>query len=181
MTVEIANIVGSGDLGVELDVEALEADLSTPYSEYDPSNYHGLYVRLEEDGPLITVYQSGKYIIVGCSSMDSLHETNEEFLVMLADLGVVEEDKQTGFTVENVVCTAMLDKLASLNSLAIGLGLEVTEYEPEQFPGLVYRPEEIGAVLLVFANGKLVITGAKDVEVAEVAYNHLQEKVQEFV
>ncbi|MDL0134871.1 TATA-box-binding protein [Halobacterium salinarum] len=181
MTVEIANIVGSGDLGVELDIEALEADLSTPYSEYDPSNYHGLYVRLEENGPLITVYRSGKYIITGCASMESLHETNEEFLGMLADLGVTEEDTQTGFTVENVVCTAMLDELVSLNALAIGLGLEVTEYEPEQFPGLVYRPEEIGAVLLVFANGKMVITGAKDTETAESAYEHLQSKVQEFV
>jgi len=59
MTVEIANIVGSGDLGVELDLEALEGDLSTPYLEYDPSNYHGLYVRLEEGGPLITVYRAG--------------------------------------------------------------------------------------------------------------------------
>jgi len=57
MTVEITNIVGSGDLGVELDVEALEADLSTPYSEYDPSNYHGLYVRLEENGPLIEIVE----------------------------------------------------------------------------------------------------------------------------
>jgi transcription initiation factor TFIID TATA-box-binding protein len=181
MTVEIANIVGSGDLGIELDIEALEADLSTPYLEYDPSNYHGLYVRLEEGGPLITVYQSGKYIISGCSSKESLYETNKEFLGMLADLGGIEEDAQTGFSVENVVCTAMLEELVSLNALAIGLGLEVTEYEPEQFPGLVYRPEEVGAVLLVFANGKLVITGAKDIETAETAYKHLQEKVQEFV
>ncbi|MDL0131466.1 TATA-box-binding protein [Halobacterium salinarum] len=181
MTVEIANIVGSGDLGVELDVEALEADLSTPYSEYDPSNYHGLYVRLEEGGPLITIYRSGKYIISGCSSEESLHETNEEFLGMLANLGVIGRDAQTRFTVENVVCTAMLDNLVSLNALAIGLGLEVTEYEPEQFPGLVYRPEEIGAVLLVFANGKMVITGAKDIETAESAYNHLQTRIQELV
>jgi len=52
--------------GVELDLEAVEDDLSTPFLEYDPSNYHGLYVRLEEGGPLITVYRSGKYIISGC-------------------------------------------------------------------------------------------------------------------
>ncbi len=181
MTVEIANVVGSGDLGVELDVEAVEADLSTPYSEYDPSNYHGLYVRLEEDGPLITIYRSGKYIISGCSSKELLHETNEAFQRMLADLDVIEENTQTGFTIQNVVCTAMLDEPVSLNALAIGLGLEVTEYEPEQFPGLVYRPEEIGAVLLVFANGKMVITGAKSIDTAESAYEHLQSKVQTLI
>lgn len=181
MTVEIANVVGSGDLGVELDLEALEGDLSTPYLEYDPSNYHGLYVRLKEGGPLITVYRSGKYIISGCPSEETLHETNDGFLRALAELGITDEAQQTGFAVQNVVCTAMLDEMLSLNALSIGLGLEVTEYEPEQFPGLVYRPEGIGAVLLVFANGKLVITGAKDVETAEAAYNHLQSKVQELV
>lgn len=73
----------------------------------------------------------------------------------------------------------MLDEMVSLNALSIGLGLEVTEYEPEQFPGLVHRPEGIGAVLLVFANGQLVITGTKDDETAELAYNHLQSEVQE--
>jgi len=181
MTVEIANVVGSGDLGVELDVEAVEADLSTPYSEYDPSNYHGLYVRLEEGGPLITIYRSGKYIISGCPSEELLYETNEEFQRVLADLAVIKENAQIEFTIQNVVCTAMLDEPISLNALAIGLGLEMTEYEPEQFPGLVYRPEEIGAVLLVFANGKMVITGAKNVDTAESAYEHLKSKVQALV
>jgi transcription initiation factor TFIID TATA-box-binding protein len=110
-----------------------------------------------------------------------LYETNEEFQRVLADLAVIEENAQVEFTIQNVVCTAMLDEPISLNALAIGLGLEVTEYEPEQFPGLVYRPEEIGAVLLVFANGKMVITGAKNVDTAESAYEHLQSKVQALV
>jgi len=130
----IANIVGSGDLGVELDLEAVEDDLSTPFLEYDPSNYHGLYVRLEEGGPLITVYRSGKYIISGCPGEKELRETNDGFLRTLAELGITDEAQQTRFTVQNVVCTAMLDEMVSLNALSIGLGLEVTEYEPEQFP-----------------------------------------------
>jgi len=122
MTVEIANIVGSGDLGVELDLEALEGDLSTPYLEYDPSNYHGLYVRLEEGGPLITVYRSGKYIISGCPSEEVLRKTNDGFLRALAELGITDEAQQTGFTVQNVVCTAMLNEMVSLNALQSGWG-----------------------------------------------------------
>ena len=47
------------DLHAELDLEAFEEDLSTPYLEYDSSNYHGLYFRIEEGSPLITVYRSG--------------------------------------------------------------------------------------------------------------------------
>jgi transcription initiation factor TFIID TATA-box-binding protein len=56
--------------------------------------------------------------------------------------------------------------------------LESTEYEPEQFPGLIYRPSDFDAVLLIFATGKVVITGSKDLETAETAFFHLQPKVQ---
>ena len=66
----------------------------------------------------------------------------------------------------------------NLNALSIGLGLEAVEYEPEQFPGLIYRPPDFPAVLLVFANGNAVITGAADGKTAEEAFNHLQTKVE---
>ena len=181
MSVEIANVVGSGDLHAELDLEALEEDLIIPYLEYDPSNYHGLYVRIEEDGPLITVYRSGKFIISGCSSHEELDTTNEGFLAKMAELGIITRGQETGFDVQNVVCTATLDDDVNLNALSIGLGLESTEYEPEQFPGLIYRPIDVDAVLLIFANGKIVITGAKDVDVAEDAFDHLQSRVREFI
>lgn len=179
--VEIANIVGSGDLNVELDLDALESDLAVPFLDYNPSNYHGLYVRLEEGGPLITVYRSGKYIISGCSSHPELQKANKGFLAELTELGIVKAEQSTGFTVQNVVCTANIGDDVDLNALSIELGLELTEYEPEQFPGLIYRPEEVEAVLLVFANGKVVITGAKDTEIAESAFSYLRSKIQELV
>jgi len=180
MSVEIANLVGSGDLHVELDLVALEEDLSTPHLEYNPSNYHGLYIRLEDGGPLITVYRSGKYIISGCSGYEELDTTNGGFLAKVAKLGVIEQGQQTVFGVQNVVCTATLNEDINLNALSIGLGLESTEYEPEQFPGLIYRPTDVDAVLLVFANGKVVITGARDVDTAEDAFDHLQYRAREF-
>jgi len=181
MSVEIANIVGSGDLHAELDLEVLEEDLSTPYLDYDPSNYHGLYVRLEADGSLITVYRSGKYIISGCSSYAILDATNEGFLEKMGERGIIEPRCETEFSIQNVVCTATLGEDVNLSALSIGLGLESTEYEPEQFPGLIYRPSCVGAVLLVFANGNVVITGAKELEVAEAAFEHFRSKVRKLV
>lgn len=179
MSVEIANVVGSGNLHVELDLDTLQNDLSTPFLEYDPSNYHGLYIRIEDAGPLITVYRSGRYIISGSSSYEDLAETNKGFLGNMADLGIIDEGQDTGFEVQNVVCTAALDKDVNLNALSISLGLESTEYEPEQFPGLIYRPPDASAVLLVFANGNIVITGAKEVETAEDAFNNLRATIRE--
>jgi len=176
--IRIANVVGSGDLGIELDVEQVGTDLDVPVTEYDPSNYHGLYVRFEKNGPLITVYRSGKYIITGCSSLEDTMKLNSLFLEQIAHLDGIEDIKDTGFTVQNIVCTAELDEDVHLNALAIGLGLESVEYEPEQFPGLVYRPSEYPIVLLIFANGKVVLTGASDLSIAESAFNHLQSRIQ---
>jgi len=179
MTIDIANAVGSGDLNTELALDALEADLTTPYVEYDPSNYHGLYLRPEENGPLITVYRSGKYIVSGCSSFEELHRTNDSFVDEFNELGIAEDGQNTGFSVQNVVCTGNLETGVQLNTLSISLGLESIEYEPEQFPGLIYRPADFDAVLLIFANGKVVITGSKDLATAESAFLHLQSKIQE--
>lgn len=179
--ISIANAVGSGDLGVELDVAEVESDLHLPHTEYDPSNYHGLYVRLVEGGPLITVYRSGKYIISGCSAFEQLYETNDAFLTTLSELEIIDAEAETGFTVQNVVCTAQLDDPVDLNTLSIALGLESVEYEPEQFPGLIYRPADYPAVLLVFANGKIVVTGASDVDTTEDAFKHLQEQVTTYL
>lgn len=179
--IEIANAVGSGDLGVELDVVEVESDLELPYTEYDPSNYHGLYVRLVQGGPLITVYRSGKYIISGGSTFEQLYDTNDAFLTKLAELEIIDSNAETEFTIQNVVCTAQLNDELDLNTLSIALGLESVEYEPEQFPGLIYRPANYPAVLLVFANGKVVITGASDVGVAEDAFDRLQEQVTTYL
>lgn len=176
--VEIVNVVGSGDIGVELDIAEVAADLPVPHTEYDPDNYHSLYVRLVNEGPLITLYRSGKYIISGCSSFEELHDTNLAFLQAISEIDGIGISLETGFTVQNVVCTGELQQPVNLNALAIGLELEAVEYEPEQFPGLIYRPEAFPAVLLVFANWNVVITGAADVETAEDAFGHLQTQVE---
>ncbi|OQB24847.1 MAG: TATA-box-binding protein 2 [Euryarchaeota archaeon ADurb.Bin190] len=55
----------------------------------------------------------------------------------------------------------------NLNAIALGLGLENIEYEPEQFPGLVYRIKQPKVVVLIFSSGKLVVTGGKSPEECE--------------
>jgi transcription initiation factor TFIID TATA-box-binding protein len=70
-------------------------------------------------------------------------------------------------TVQNIVASADLHTILNLNAIAIGLGLENIEYEPEQFPGLVYRIDEPKVVVLIFSSGKLVVTGGKSPEDCE--------------
>ncbi|RDZ53199.1 TATA-box-binding protein C, partial [Haloferax sp. Atlit-10N] len=88
--VSVENIVASGSLGIELDLEAVARELSKVV-DYDPERYPGAYFRLNDSAPLITVYRTGKYIITGAGSEDEASATRSEFLRLLTDRGILSE------------------------------------------------------------------------------------------
>ncbi len=121
-SVQIENIVGTGTLGIEVDVAVVSNDLEAYEVTYNPDNYHGLYVRLNESGPLITVYRTGKYIITGADSESELFDTKDQFLSLLNDKGILDRPEDDSFRVNNIVCTADLEYTIDLNRLSIALG-----------------------------------------------------------
>ncbi|ODR80095.1 TATA-box-binding protein C [Haladaptatus sp. W1] len=173
--VEIVNVVSSGALNVEINLERLADDIGEPVARYDPNKYPGMYLRLNENEPLITLYRTGKYIITGADSADESYSLRKHFLSLLSDMGVIENAKDEWFSIQNYVCIGELKDSQNLNALAIGLGLEKTEYEPEQFPGLIYRPDTHDCVVLIFATGRVVLTGASDFETAKQTFKELQD------
>ena len=175
--VKVVNVVGSGSLSIEIDLDALSADIST--AEYNPANYHGMYLRFAEDAPLVTLYRSGKYIITGAHSTDELFEIRRKILEQFIEIGIISDDIDDEFSIQNFVCQGDTGRTVNLSAAAIGLGLERTEYEPEQFPGLVYRPDEYDCVLLLFGSGKVVITGAPEVSIADQAFTDLLKRLED--
>ena len=176
----VVNAVGSGSLDAEFDLERVASDIGS-IAEYDPDKYPGIYLRFEEDAPLITVYRTGKYIVTGADSEKQAHGIRERFLNLLAENGMISGPEDEWFRIQNLVCTAELDESLNLNALAIGLGLENTEYEPEQFPGLIYRPPGADSVVLLFASGRVVITGSPNLDAAEQTFAALRDEVTELV
>jgi transcription initiation factor TFIID TATA-box-binding protein len=85
-----------------------------------------------------------------------------------------EVNKNPEVVVQNIVATTDLKKVLNLNTIAISLGLENVEYEPEQFPGLVYRIDDPKIVALLFGSGKIVCTGAKKKEDLTLAVQKIQ-------
>lgn len=178
--VKIVNVVGSGSLDAEFDLERVAVDIGS-IAEYDPDKYPGMYLRFEEDAPLITVYRTGKYIVTGAGSEEEAQAIRERFLNLLAYNGMIPSPEDEWFRIQNLVCTAELGESLNLNALTIGLGLEKTEYEPEQFPGLIYRPTGADSVVLLFASGRVVITGSPDLDAAEQTFAALQDEVTDLL
>ncbi|WP_255170118.1 TATA-box-binding protein [Natrononativus amylolyticus] len=179
--VEIVNVVASGALDVELDLERLASDIGDPVARYDPDKYPGMYLRFKEDAPLITVYRAGKFIITGTASEKESYSLRERFLNLFSDMDVIEEPKDEWFAIQNYVCIGEIGQNLNLNALAIDLGLENTEYEPEQFPGLIYRPSNVDGVVLLFATGRVVITGCRSVDTADEIFADMNERLSSFI
>lgn len=180
-TVSVVNIVGVGELGTEIDLSRVARDIDVVDVRYDPSVHQGLYLRFESVEGLVTLYRTGSYHIVGVDSVADLNHIHERFLSALDALEIDYGPKAEDCEVRNVVCTANYTRSLNLNAVAIGLGLERIEYEPEQFPGLVYRPAGSEGVFLLFTSGKIVITGLPSTEAAETAYRSLVKTLNELL
>jgi transcription initiation factor TFIID TATA-box-binding protein len=174
--VEVVNVVGSGSLSREFDLSVLAADLDS-VADFDPEKYPGMYIRFSDDSALITIYRTGKFIVTGANSVKQLHAVKDELIDFFEDKGVVGREDLEWFRVQNLVCTTVIGSELNLSALAIGLGLEKTEYEPEQFPGLIYRNNELDCVVLLFSTGKAVITGSSDLEEVEAAAEYLHNEL----
>ncbi|NHX34889.1 MULTISPECIES: TATA-box-binding protein [Halolamina] len=175
-TITIENVVASTGIGQELDLQSVAMDLEG--ADYDPEQFPGLVYRTQEPKSAALIFRSGKIVCTGAKSTDDVHESLHIVFDKLRDLSIpIEEDPE--ITVQNIVTSADLGESLNLNAIAIGLGLESIEYEPEQFPGLVYRLEEPDVVALLFGSGKLVITGGKEPADAAAAVDVITERLDE--
>jgi len=176
---ETVSTMGSGTLGREVDLDALVAAIeeSVGTVEVNRTSDSIVPLRLDEDGPAYTVYRTGTFQVRGAASLNDPATAETVFLDVLDDIGVDVPE----YEFEHVTSVFMddLERNVNLSALAVALGLESTEYEPEQFPGVVYRPERFDCVLLVFGSGKVIVTGGRSREEAEDALDTLKEHVDE--
>ena len=171
---KIVSTMGSGSLGREVELEALASELQEHYGESLETSFHGssmVTIKLNS-GPAYTVYRTGTFQIRGASDEDALDESVTEFREMLDAVGFSIGD--FSFRQATSVFTEELGQNIELEVLSLTLGLENTEYEPEQFPALIYRPPEYSVTFLVFSNGKLIIAGTKSRPEAKDALDHLK-------
>ncbi len=160
---EIVNIVASGVLGAgEIDTSAVGKALDVDEINVYPGR---VYVSRGGEGTFI-IYRKGTYSIAGSKSYESLRKTVEWMSSVLEEISVPVDSPLDSLEVKYIVYTADLERELNLETLAIQLGLEYTEYEPEQFPGVLYRNPEYDCTVLLFASGKVVITGTRSKEAA---------------
>jgi transcription initiation factor TFIID TATA-box-binding protein len=154
---KIQNIVATTSLGKDVPLTKLAKTI--PNTEYNPEQFPGLVLRVKEPKSAVLVFSSGNLVCTGTKSIAQVKEVIEQVIKTLKKINVKITDKPK-ITVQNIVASGHINMMLNLNYLS--LELENTEYEPEQFPGLVYKLEDPTATFLLFSNGKLVCTGTKN-------------------
>ncbi|MCX6666726.1 MAG: TATA-box-binding protein [Euryarchaeota archaeon] len=170
----IENIVASTQIADGLDIKHL-ADTITN-SKYDPEKFPGLVLHIEKPKTAVLLFSSGNAICTGAKNLEEVDEAIHEIINKIKNVGLpVSENPE--IKTQNIVASSDLKKELQLGSLAKALSAENAEYAPEQFPGLVYRIDNLGAVLLLFSSGKLVCTGAKKMEDVTTAIDTIKDKL----
>jgi transcription initiation factor TFIID TATA-box-binding protein len=172
--IQVQNIVASVDLEIQLDLSSLAFEL--PGSEYNPSRFPALIVKFREPKISFLIFRNGKINCTGANTMDTLEEGVDKLVDQLRGRGV-EIEGDPGFTVTNLVATCDLGLDLNLDEMA--LNLENVEYEPETFPGLVYRTYGSRVSVLVFSTGKLVVAGFRDLPEGKRIVEGLVQRLEE--
>lgn len=155
-TISIENVVASATLNQKVDLNAVVKGY--PGVEYRPEQFPGLVFRLKRPKTATLIFNSGKMVCTGAKSEKESRRAVMKVVKELKKGGIIIISKPE-MKIQNIVASASLGGMIDLEKAAYSL--ERTMYEPEQFPGLIYRMQEPKVVILLFASGKLVCTGAK--------------------
>lgn len=166
--VKIENIVATVILENNLDLNLIEARI--PDVDYNPDQFPGLVYRLQSPKITALVFKSGKMVITGAKSVKQLVWAVKTILKKFMAKGVLIQGRPQ-IQIQNIVASANLNVLVDLEKAAFVLPHSM--YEPEQFPGLIYRMDKPRVVLLIFSSGKMVITGAKREEEVKEAVDRI--------
>ena len=154
--INIENVVASATLNQKVDLNAVVKGY--PGVEYRPEQFPGLVFRLKRPKTATLIFNSGKMVCTGAKSEKEARRAVMKVVKELKKGGIIIISKPD-LKIQNIVASASLGGMIDLEKAAFTLGK--TMYEPEQFPGLIYRMDVPKVVILLFASGKLVCTGAK--------------------
>ena len=165
--IEIVNVVASAVLDQKLDLYEIQKKF--PDVEYNPDQFPGAVFRLRVPKTATLLFSTGKMVCTGSKSEDMARKA-VKIVVQKLKKEKVKIKKDAVVTVQNIVSSINLGGKIHLEKTARTLPRSM--YEPEQFPGVIHRMVDPKTVILLFASGKLVCTGAKtEQDVYRSVYN----------
>jgi len=152
----LQNIVATVNLDCRLDLKTIA--LHARNAEYNPKRFAAVIMRIRDPKTTALIFASGKMVVTGAKSEDDSRLASRKYARIVQKLGF--DAKFSEFKIQNIVGSCDVKFPIRLEGLAYSHG-QFSSYEPELFPGLIYRMIKPKVVLLIFVSGKIVLTGAK--------------------
>jgi transcription initiation factor TFIID TATA-box-binding protein len=172
---KIENIVASGVIADSIDLESLAEKIDN--CELNKKKFPGAVFRIEDPKVAVLIFSSGKIVMTGIRRVEDL-KLGLEFLMKELKKAGVTPFEVPDVAITNMVCSYDTEKQINLNKIVVALNLENIEYEPEQFPGLVYRLEEPKIVALLFSSGKVILTGGRNLDDVRAGLDKLEKQLE---
>ena len=172
--IDIQNVVAAATLNQKIDLNAVVK--SFPGIEYRPEQFPGLVFRIKRPKTATLIFSSGKMVCTGARSEKEARRAVMSIVNELKKSGIVIIEKPD-VKVVNIVASVRLGGKIDLEQAVSKL--RKTMYEPEQFPGVIHRMDTPKVVILLFASGNLVCTGAKKEQDVYDAVARLHELLEE--
>lgn len=156
----LQNIVSTANLQSQLDLRDIA--LKAKNAEYNPKRFAAVIMRIREpDKSTALIFSSGKMVCTGAKSEELSHTAARNYAKIIKRIGY-SKVKLTDFKIQNMVGSTEVNFSISLEALSNSKEYKkFSRYEPEQFPGLIFRMHNPKIVLLIFVSGKIVLTGGK--------------------
>lgn len=171
----LQNIVATVNLDCRLDLKTIA--LHARNAEYNPKRFAAVIMRIREPKTTALIFASGKMVVTGAKLEDDSKLASRKYARIIQKLGF--NAKFTDFKIQNIVGSCDVKFPIRLEGLAFSHGT-FSSYEPELFPGLIYRMVKPKIVLLIFVSGKIVLTGAKQREEIYQAFESIYPVLSEF-
>ncbi len=172
--IRIQNIVASAALNQRISLTKIVEKF--PFAEYSPRVFPGLVFRLKKPKTATLIFETGKMVCTGAKSEKEAIQAVNKVTRELKSHGIQLEHKPE-VTIQNIVASAELNGEIDLENVVYKL--KRVMYEPEQFPGAVFRMDDPKVVFLIFSAGKLVCVGAKKEQDVYIAVDKLQKMLEE--
>ncbi|KAC9138564.1 hypothetical protein E3N88_46307 [Mikania micrantha] len=171
----LQNIVSTVNLDCKLDLKAIA--LQARNAEYNPKRFAAVIMRIREPKTTALIFASGKMVCTGAKSEQQSKLAARKYARIIQKLGFPAKFKD--FKIQNIVGSCDVKFPIRLEGLAYSHGA-FSSYEPELFPGLIYRMKQPKIVLLIFVSGKIVLTGAKVRDETYTAFENIYPVLTEF-
>jgi len=173
--IKVENVVAFAVLGKKITLNKLVEKMEN--TEYEPEQFPGLVYRIKDPRAAALIFSSGKIVCTGAKSISMAKEAMKKIVNDIRKTGT-SMPRKFKINIENIVASTKIEVKPKLMLDEIAISLEEVEYEPEQFPGLVYRMKSPRTAFLLFGSGKIICTGGRNLEDINTALNNFKKRLE---